>query len=285
MIKLAIYYFPENDPDFEGIISYSPMHIAVCPEKPFGDVSAEEYLEFARNDLSRGDRAGLVNALGNAKRCFHYQVDRLFYRFGLLKAANSLNFPQKIELLRELQIVSGTLLRAFNRERNAMEHDYVAPTAEIAEGSVDLCELLLLATERFLCEVPMNMRVVLEDDDRDLIFQLEAGANTLKKYEIVGTTLIETKYGKKYKESLYKFGEDTLAEGISINPLPAEEIALTIPNKPSWLNLLRMFSSSAKQKRHQKHPNEPYVYMQHAIPWKDAKKIFQAMNEVDKKKS
>lgn len=197
MIKLAIYYFPEDDPDFEGIISYSPMHIALCPEKPFGDVSAEEYLDFARNDLSRGDRAGLVNALGNAKRCFHCHVDRLLFRFSLLKAANSLNFPQKIELLRELKIVSGTLLRVFNRERNAMEHDYVAPTTEIAEGSVDLCELLLLATERYLCEVPMNMRVVLEDDDRDLMFQLEAGTNTLKKYEIIGTTLEETNIWQK----------------------------------------------------------------------------------------
>ena len=282
---MAIYYFPEDDPDFEGIISYSPMHIAVCPEKPFGDVSAEEYLDFARNDLSRGDRAGLVNALGNAKRCFHCHVDRLLFRFSLLKAANSLNFPDKIELLRELKLVSGTLLRVFNRERNAMEHDYVAPTIEIAEGSVDLCELLLLATERYLCEVPMNMRVVLKDDDRDLMFQLEAGTNTLKKYEIIGTTLEETKHGKSYKESLYKFGEDTLAEGISINPLPAEEIVLTIPNKPSWLNLLRMFSSCAKQKRHQKYPDEPYVYIQHAIPWKDAKKIFQTMGEIDKNKS
>ena len=282
---MAIYYFPDDDADFEGIISYSPMLFAVCPEKPFGDVSAEEYLDFARNDLSRGGRAGLVNALGNAKRCFHCHVDRLLFRFCLLKAANSLNFPQKTELLRELKIVSGTLLRVFNRERNAMEHDYVAPTTEIAEGSVDLCELLLLATERYLCEVPMNMRVVLKDDDRDLMFQLEAGTNTIKKYEILGTTLEETKYGKSYKESLYKFGTDTLAEGISINPLPAEEIELTFTNKPSWLNLIRMFSSCAKQERHQKYPDELYVHFQHAVPWKVAKKIFQAKDGIDNNKS
>jgi len=46
-----------------------------------------------------------------------------------------------------------------------------------------------------------------------------------------------------------------------------------------------MFASCAKQKRHQKYPDEPYVYIQHAIPWKDAKKIFQAMDEIDKNKT
>jgi hypothetical protein len=142
--------FPEGNPDFEGVISYSPMHRIVCQEKPFGDVSAEEYLTFTRDDLSRDDRAGLVNSLGNAKRCFHCHVDRLLYRFGLRDATDSLHFPRKIDLLNELRIVSGTLHRVFNRERNAVEHDYVAPTPEIDEGSVDLCELLLLATERFL---------------------------------------------------------------------------------------------------------------------------------------
>ena len=253
---MAIYYFPEGDPDFAGVISYSPLHRIVSPEKPFGDVSAEEYLGFARDDLSRGDRAGFVNALGNAKRCFHCHVDRLLYRFGLRDATDSLTFPGKIDLLRELRIVSGTLLRVFNRERNAMEHDYIAPTHEIAEGSVDLCELLLLATERFLKETPASMRLVLSDDQRDLMFRLEPGTNTLKKFEIVGTTLEEIDHGKIYKESLYKFGKDELAEGITIQPLPKEDIALTLDTKESWINLLRMFSSAGREKGHPQHPDE-----------------------------
>lgn len=276
---MAVYYFPEGDPDFEGVISYSPMHRMVCQEKPFGDVSAEEYLGFARDDLSRNDRAGFVNALGNAKRCFHCHIDRLLYRFGLRDATDSLNFPSKIDLLSELRILSGTLLRVFNRERNAMEHDYIAPTPETAEGSVDLCELLLLATERFLSRTPASMRVVLIDDGRDLMFQLEPGTNTLKRFAIVGTTLEETDHGKSYKESLYKFGEDEVAEGISVHPLPGEDIALTIANKGSWMNLLRMFSLSAKEGRHPRHPEEPLVYIQHAISWKVAKEAFKAMND------
>ena len=252
------------------------MHRLVCPEKPFGDVSAEEYLAFAREDLSRGDRAGLVNALGNAKRCFHYHVDRLLYRFGLRTATDTLDFPAKLELLRDLRIASGTLLRIYNRERNAMEHDYVAPTFEIAEGSIDLCELFLLATDRFLTETPVSMRIVLTADERDLLFQLELGTLSLKKFEIVGSTLEETKHGKMYKGSIYKFGENELAEGISIQPLTEEEIMLTLDTKESWINLLRMFSSAARKKRHPKYPDEPLVYLQHAVSWESAKGVFEA---------
>jgi hypothetical protein len=53
--------------------------------KPFEDVTVEEYFEFSKAARLREDKAGVVDALSNAKRCFHYQVDRLLYRYGLRK--------------------------------------------------------------------------------------------------------------------------------------------------------------------------------------------------------
>lgn len=278
---MAVYYFPEDDPDFPGVISYSPIDNMVCPEKPFGDVSAEEFLAFARDDLARGDRAGLVNALGNAKRSFHYHTERLLYRFGLRDATELSAFPMKTELLRDLRIVSGTLLRVFNRERNAMEHDYVVPTAEIAEGSIDLCELYLLATERFLTETPARLRVVMAGDERGLIFLLEPGSSSVTKFRVVGSKMKEEDYGKVYEPRLYKLASDELTVGLSIEPLPSEEVQLTSEKKQAWLGLLRMFSAAAREKRHRQHPEEPLVIIQHAVPWEDVKSVFQAMDEED----
>jgi hypothetical protein len=85
--------------------------------KPFEDVTVEEYFEFAKAARLREDKAGLVDALSNAKRCFYYQVDRLLYRYGLRKATISMAFADKVHLF---YLNSHTLLRLFNKERNAM---------------------------------------------------------------------------------------------------------------------------------------------------------------------
>lgn len=278
---MAVYYFPKDDHDFTGIVSYSPLDRIRCQEKPFGDVSAEEYLKFAKEDLSRKSRAGLVNALSNAKRCFHYHTDRLLFRFGLREATTKSRFPAKIDLLHDLKIVSGTLLRGFNRERNAMEHDYSAPTDEVAESSIDLCELFLLATERYLCQTPATLRIVMENDERDLMFQLEPGGNSIKNFHIIGTTLQETDNGKIYREPLFKLGTEELTEGISIQPLPGEDIPLRMGNKQQWLHILQMFSAAAHEGREPQYPNEPLAIIQHTVPWELVKKAFQAMRKVD----
>jgi hypothetical protein len=275
---MSVYYFPKDDAEFVGVVSYSPLDRMACPTTPFGDVCAEEYLEFARADLSRGDRAGLMNALGNAKKCFHYQTDRLLYRFGLRDATSRSEFPQKVELLRDLHIVSGTLLRTFNRERNIMEHDYLAPTPEIAEGSIDLCELFLLATQRYLQDTPARMRVVLADDPRDLILMLEAGGHRIQRSAVLGTTPEETQHGRIYKEPLFKLAQGKLADGLTVEALPDEDTPLRPETKETWLPILRMFAAAARESTdHPQYPDEPLVYIQHAVPWRLAREAFMAM--------
>jgi hypothetical protein len=63
---------------------------------PLWDLSPSELLTFADNDLARGsDRYALVNALSNAKRALHCQVDSILYSLGLLNISpNSIFFKQ-----------------------------------------------------------------------------------------------------------------------------------------------------------------------------------------------
>ena len=282
---MSVYYFPEGDPKFANVISYSPIAFGVCPQKPFGNVSAEEFLDFAQADLKHGESSGLVNSFGNAKRCFHYQVDKLLYRFGLRSTTSKLKFPEKVNLLHDLDIISGTLVKLFNRERNLMEHEYLAPKRETVEGSIDLCELLLLATDRYLNGVPAKMRVVLKEDLRDLLFSFDPGSDCIQKFAIKGSTPEESKNGRIYKENIFQFTGNKLTKGISIIPLPREKIELKLINKERWLPILRMFSDVARDSRgrFKCSSHEPMIIIQHTIPMKEANKIFNIMETLKNK--
>jgi hypothetical protein len=283
---MSVYYFPEGDPKFTNVIAYSPIALGVCPQKPFGDVSAEEFFDFAKADLRREGRSGLVDAFGNAKRCFHYQVDKLLYRFGLRSSTSELPFPVTIDLLSDLDIIPVTLLRVFNRERNSMEHDYSSPKKEIVESSIDLCELLFLATDRYLFMVPAKMRVVLKNDQRDLMFSLDPGSNCIEKFVIKGSTIQESKYGKIYKESLFELSSDKLTKGLTIESLPKEKIELKLENKEQWIPALRMFSSTARHSgRESPHLREPVLTIQHQISMKEGEELLKIMQAVKELKT
>ena len=274
------YHFPINEKEFETVVSFSPLDNIICQRKPFGDVTAEEYFEFAKSDLKSGDKSGLVNALSNAKRCFHYQIDRLLYRYALRKAFSKLDFPQKLEVLSELYIIPGTLLRVFNRERNAMEHNYTAPSREIVEGSIDLCDLLLLATERFIQNTPGRMRVKFRNDDRDIIILLELGADKIQFFEVLGTELEDGPNGKYYGGIISKFGADNeLEEGITINRIANNDIKISLSNKDEWIHILRLFSAAARDPSgFLTLPNEPMAAIQHFLPWKKLKETIDKMS-------
>lgn len=276
---MTMFYFPGNEEGFENVVSFSPLDRIICQRKPFGDITAEEYLEFATKDLVRGDKASLVNALSNAKRCFHYQLDRLLFRYGLRKASKKLDFPERVEVLSELNIISGTLLRIFNQERNAMEHDYAAPSEEIVTGSVDLCDLLLLATERFLQNTPGRIRVKFRNDDRDIILLLEPGSNKIQFFEVLGTELKESPHGKYYAGILFDFVSNKKPrEGITIKRNEKDDVGITLADKEKWVPLLRIFSTAARDPGgFSKLPDEPMVAIQHFIPLKKLKEVINAM--------
>lgn len=244
---MATFHFPINEDGFENIVSYSPHDAIICQQKPFGKISAEEYLSYARIDIKDGSTNGLINSLSNAKRCFHYIVDRLLFRFCLRTATLKMRFPRKIKLLSDLNIIPGTLLRRFNQERNEMEHEYSEPTRDVVNGAIDLCELLLLATERFLIRTPYQLRIKFRNDNRDLLTVLELGGDTIKFYEILGSELQNGPNGDYYGGVLHVFAKDDLNEGLSIKRIEEDDIILNSKNGDSWMPILRSYTSIARE--------------------------------------
>jgi hypothetical protein len=276
---MTIFYFPSNEKGLENVISFSPIDRISCERKPFGEIAAEEYLEFAKVDVAKGGKAGFVNALGNAKRCFHYQIDRLLFRYGLKEMISKLDFPEKLDLLSELGIMSGTLLRIFNRERNTMEHDYAAPKEEVVQGALDLCDLLLLATERFFQNTPGRLRVTFRNDKRDIMLLLEPGSDRIRFFEIRGTKLEKGPNGRYFGGTLSQIdAENELQNGLTLVRNEREDLPITLSNKEKWAPLLRIFSLAARDPQGlARLPDEPIIRIEHSMLWKEFRKAIYEM--------
>jgi len=114
------------------------------------EICAEDFLEFAKEDSNGQDLRFWVNALGNVKRAIECRVDSLLYNYCLHKKSEKerWNFPEKIEVIRELGIVAPRILTKINKKRNELEHRYVKPAKDDVDDAIDVGELFLNATRK-----------------------------------------------------------------------------------------------------------------------------------------
>ena len=134
------------------------------------DVWPSTYLEFARNDLIEGnENRQFVNAVTNAKRAFHYQIESLSDAFAIKKyQRNKLNIHHRLDFLQKCGVISPNILKKLNRTRNLVEHEYYIPTEDEAQDYVDIVELFLHAT-KVICDIfPTSMGLeILKDEQYD----------------------------------------------------------------------------------------------------------------------
>lgn len=259
----------------------SPIDIFQCPLKPFGDLSAEDYLEFAKSDLSQDHPQSVVNSFSNSKRCFHYQIDRVLYALGLREVTKKKSFPQKVDILEKLEIIPGALLRTFNKERNLMEHEYSSPTKEQVEDSIALCELLLMATREVLTSLPILLRVKLSTDKRDLLYKLVPDEYRISVRQIKGTKPRRDKYGEYYTDPIFKMisleNERELKEGITLEDIPEFEINLSSAKELEWMKAARLFTLPLRNRPGQKYlPNKGQIQISTTIELSIWKKLVAA---------
>lgn len=133
------------------------------------DIQANKFLKFAEADLQQGTTQGLVNALSNAKRAIDCQVDTVLGCFGLLARRN---FPQKINVLNELGIVTPRIVRKVVTARNYLEHKYINPKQEQVEDAVDVATLFVVLLDRGLRHFWCDFKIVEVADATDEMDQL-----------------------------------------------------------------------------------------------------------------
>lgn len=168
----------------EGPLSYFSPVSSVTGVPVVTDVTADEYLSFAKSDIAAGTAHGAINALGNAKRALHLMIDTLLQNYGLL-VRNPVNFPAKLELLDRVGLIALSVFKRLNIERNLTEHEYVAPPIERVQDFIDVCHLLQLALERLGQEIPYQVIAGLRETGEHVLLVLEPLLGQLDVYPLV----------------------------------------------------------------------------------------------------
>ena len=180
---------------------------AVDIEVPF-EFTAKDFLKFAEYDLSSECDHHVVNALSNIKRAINCQTDSLLFGLGLFEKSKKQNwsFPQKIECLNKVGIISPTILRRINQRRNLLEHEYKKPEKVQMEDALDVAKLFIAYTNKFLFNAVTELRLFaykqFEEDFRATLHYKE-GRIFFSKPEIVngnGEKSLKERIGFIYHE-------------------------------------------------------------------------------------
>ncbi|GIF52359.1 hypothetical protein DFJ67_8121 [Asanoa ferruginea] len=203
------------------------------------EISAAQYLSFARADYASGLEQGLVNALGNAKRSFHLMIDTVLHNYGLLACNKRLSFAAKLQLLDSCDLISLRILRKLNVERNIMEHEYRLPPSEVVSDAIDVCQLLHLAIDR-LCEiVPLDATVGMRDSGIHAVFHLDQTAGRITVTELLSPNLMKSRDGQSdYVMPLVSAGELRASQG-TLAREPLIDLPLKSRTVNEWLPYLR----------------------------------------------
>lgn len=149
-------------------------------ESPF-KITPKNFLSYADYDLTNEYPHHLVNSLSNIKRAIDCQFDSLLYGFGLFEKSKKLNwnFPEKINYLNRIGIISPRILRKINQKRNLLEHEYILPNKNDVEDALDVATLFIAYTERYLWNATTEIELYHDTKEEQLKIKLDYKNNMI----------------------------------------------------------------------------------------------------------
>lgn len=229
----------------EGPLTYLSPVAQVSGLPVVTQVSADDYLAYAKSDLQINGSQGSINALGNAKRSLHLMIDTLLQNYGLLAQNPRLRFPDKLALLDDVGLISLNVFRRLNVERNLAEHEYTVPSREQVEDFVDVCHLLRLAMEHLGESIPCRAAVGIRESEEHVLLALEPALGRLDIYDLIDPSLeVDEAFGKRveYVSTTLNLGERY--PNAALSGEPSRSIPLTHKRRAEWLPLLTEFVSA-----------------------------------------
>jgi hypothetical protein len=157
-----------------------------------GDTDPRSYLRFAEEDLGELDcDRTRINALSNAKRALHLQIELLTNALGYDRWTDKARegFPRRLRFAEKCGLVTPRILAKINRLRNEVEHDYLLPGRSTVEDYADVVALYLEASDRVVRGFPIHRQV----DGRDgasYCLRTERESGVMKLYQADTKTLI-----------------------------------------------------------------------------------------------
>jgi hypothetical protein len=124
------------------------------------DITPDDFLKFAKQDLQNKVERGIINAITNAKRAIDCQVDTLLSSIGYkpntdlpqnvkdyIKKHSSyneiVNITERIKLVSCLEAAPSKVISKIRGIRNLLEHEYSLPTIEQAYEAIELATLFI----------------------------------------------------------------------------------------------------------------------------------------------
>lgn len=208
-------------------------------------VTADDYLSYAKSDLAHDGNQGSINALGNVKRSLHLMIDTLLQNYGLLAQNSNLHFPAKLTLLDDVGLISLNVFRKLNVERNLAEHEYTVPSREQVEDFVDVCQLLRLAMEHLGESIPCRAAAGLRDSGEHVLLALEPAQGSLNIFDLTDPRLSSSEvFGTQieYVSTGLVGGERN--PSADVGDEPQRSLTLEYRSREKWLPLLRQFIDS-----------------------------------------
>lgn len=149
--------------------------------RPF-DLTPSSFLKFAELDLQSELPHKFVNALSNAKRAIDCQIECILTTTGI--KLTDIDFPEKLNILNEIGLMSPALLQKINRERNLLEHEFVNPTPEKVSDALDVATLFISYTnakmQKFRDEILFDSGIVgINVFDGYVLIRLDDNGNSI----------------------------------------------------------------------------------------------------------
>ncbi len=231
------YIFLNTDPHFSigprenlRYITKDIMWASLIEINPNG-IDAIDYLNFAKADIFNQDLRGALNAIGNAKRAIHLIIDCFLEILGLLKIYNRKKFPEKLQIIDELDAFPTRLIQYLNRTRNIIEHEFDTVDIDDADEFIEIAELFIRLSYPYLKHMVIGAHVGLKKDDRDIEWVLNPKKSEIQIYEHKNSEFIDTDIGKIY----YNYSKD------EADKILLKQIVINKNNISEWSPFLNSF--------------------------------------------
>ncbi len=188
--------------------------------------------------LKLNNSRGASNSLGNAKRAIHLTIEKILEIFGLNEAYVSkaeTNFPNKLKIIKKLEIFPTNIISLLNKKRNDVEHKYIAVNRDEVENYIEVAEFLLLASSPFLHSAVIGAKVGLENDNLCYEWKLEPESSELLQYVVKPNKYIGTDIG-----SIYYISQDQPKKLV-------KKIKISKANESEWLPAISLFTYLTKR--------------------------------------
>lgn len=122
------------------------------------EVKPATYCEFAMQDLAEPDSPRTrINAISNAKRAFHLQIELLTDALGFDRSNHRRPgaFPARVDFAALCGVVTPRIMSKLNKLRNEVEHEYVQPLRDTADDFVDVVALYVDASDKYVRSFPV----------------------------------------------------------------------------------------------------------------------------------